>query len=146
MVDMGEAMVLEWDAMYVMRCNATRCDELIQVRTAQAPDKLGGPCAAPLYIVLFRALFLSFACLVVWFQGEVSETEESVSFDVQGREAKAGLAVRVPCGLANANNQQLHSRLRSLGIMCKDGSAMHGSAPSAHLELRDWKTGAACAE
>lgn len=144
MVDMGEAMVLECGCD-VMRCNATRCDELIQVRTAQAPDKLGGP-AAPLFIVLFRALFLSFACLVVWFQGEVSETEESVSFDVQGREAKAGLAVRVPCGLANANNQQLHSRLRSLGIMCKDGSAMHGSAPSAHLELRDWKTGAACAE
>lgn len=144
MVDMGEAMVLECGCD-VMRCNATRCDELIQVRIAQAPDKLGGP-GAPLFIVLFRALFLSFACLVVWFQGEVSETEESVSFDVQGREAKAGLAVRVPCGLANANNQQLHSRLRSLGIMCKDGSAMHGSAPSAHLELRDWKTGAACAE
>lgn len=57
MVDMGEAMVLECGCD-VMRCNATRCDELIQVRTAQAPDKLGGP-AAPLFIVLFRCLSLA---------------------------------------------------------------------------------------
>lgn len=76
--------------------------------------------------------------------GSVSVKQRSrVLLMFRGGQAKAGLAVRVPCGLANASL----SRSLAVARMHVPGwGQMHGSAPSAHLGPRDWKTGAGEAE
>lgn len=103
--------------------------------------------------VLVMSCLASARSPAVWSQGgpqvkQQTEFENPSLHVLRGEPSESGLDVRVPLGLANADAARPELQTSSSSASQspavarnRDGSVVHGSAPSAHLGPRDWITG-----